>query len=139
MPFHFQNCYILRIKNIFYSFHVFAEPEMTVIARLIRAEAYMALRQYPTALEDAEFCCREEVLQSRSAEVGHWLILNNMLYYTTEVLVMKLFFMLSLFYDFIMEAHTQLWLSYLPTWVLSGQPIERTPDREHNICRATGL
>ncbi|XP_073322972.1 LON peptidase N-terminal domain and RING finger protein 1 [Pagrus major] len=32
------------------------DPEMTTVARLSRAEAYMALKQYRLALEDTEFC-----------------------------------------------------------------------------------
>lgn len=37
------------------------------MARLSRAEAYTALKQYQLALEDTEFCCGTEL----SAEVGH--------------------------------------------------------------------
>lgn len=48
-----------------------ADPESTAVARLSRAEAYAALRQYHKALEDAEFCSRPETLQRSSAEVGH--------------------------------------------------------------------
>ncbi|TMS23892.1 LON peptidase N-terminal domain and RING finger protein 1 [Larimichthys crocea] len=33
-----------------------ADPETTAVARLSRAEAYMALKQYRLALEDTEFC-----------------------------------------------------------------------------------
>uniref|UniRef100_H3BYT0 LON peptidase N-terminal domain and ring finger 1 n=1 Tax=Tetraodon nigroviridis TaxID=99883 RepID=H3BYT0_TETNG len=45
-----------------------ADPESSAVARLSRAEAYTALRQYHKALEDAEFCCRPEMLQRCSAE-----------------------------------------------------------------------
>lgn len=34
----------------------FSDPETKVVARLSRAEAYTALKQYRLALEDAEFC-----------------------------------------------------------------------------------
>lgn len=42
------------------------DPHM-MAARLSRAEAYMALKQYRLALEDAEFCSRSTC----SAEVCH--------------------------------------------------------------------
>lgn len=48
-----------------------------MVARLSRAEAYAALGQYQKALEDAEFCCRLEMLQKCSAEVGHWRMLQR--------------------------------------------------------------
>lgn len=44
-----------------------ADPGTTAAARLSRAEAYMALKQYRLALEDTEFCPGS----SSSAEVGH--------------------------------------------------------------------
>lgn len=50
-----------------------ADPEMTEVARLSRAEAYMALKLYRLALEDTEF----SPLSSCSAEVGHSLILHS--------------------------------------------------------------
>ncbi|CAB1426897.1 unnamed protein product [Pleuronectes platessa] len=50
------------------------DPDSTVVARLSRAEAYMALKQYRLALEDTEFCqessCSAEVL-FRKAMVLH--------------------------------------------------------------------
>lgn len=49
-----------------------ADPETTAVARLSRAEAYMALKQYRLALEDTEVCPGS----SCSAEVGHLLILQ---------------------------------------------------------------
>lgn len=49
-----------------------ADPETTTVARLSRAEAYMALKQYRLALEDTEFCSWSIC----SAEVGHSLILQ---------------------------------------------------------------
>ena len=51
----------------------FADPEMTAVVRLSRAEAYMALKQYRLALEDTEFCPES----SCSAEVGHLLITDT--------------------------------------------------------------
>lgn len=49
-----------------------SDPDTTAVARLSRAEAYMALKQYRLALEDTEFCPGS----SCSAEVGHSLILQ---------------------------------------------------------------
>ncbi|XP_035029638.1 LON peptidase N-terminal domain and ring finger 1, like [Hippoglossus stenolepis] len=50
------------------------DPDSTVVARLSRAEAYMALKQYRLALEDTEFChesgCSAEAL-CRKAMVLH--------------------------------------------------------------------
>ncbi|XP_019955991.1 LON peptidase N-terminal domain and RING finger protein 1 [Paralichthys olivaceus] len=50
------------------------DPDSTVVARLSRAEAYMALKQYRLALEDTEFCpessCSAEALY-RKAMVLH--------------------------------------------------------------------
>lgn len=37
------------------------EPETAAVARLSRAEAYTALKQYKLALEDSEFCCATEL------------------------------------------------------------------------------
>lgn len=56
-----------------------ADPETTAVARLSRAEAYTALKQYRLALEDTEFCYGSESLQNGSAEVGDslTLILKN--------------------------------------------------------------
>lgn len=63
--------------KIFSTFFVSsADPESAAVARLSRAEAYAALRQYHKALEDAEFCCMPEMLQGCSAEVGHSLMLQ---------------------------------------------------------------
>lgn len=59
-----------------------ADPEMTAVVRLSRAEAYMALKQYRLALEDTEFCPRS----SCSAEVGHSLTLQQ---FTTQLLKKK--------------------------------------------------
>lgn len=50
-----------------------SDPETTAVARLSRAEAYMALKQYRLALEDTEFCPGSRC----SAEVGHLLVLHN--------------------------------------------------------------
>ncbi|XP_023146126.1 LON peptidase N-terminal domain and ring finger 1, like [Amphiprion ocellaris] len=51
-----------------------SDPDRTVVARLSRAEAYMALKQYRLALEDTEFCprssCSAEAL-FRKAMVLH--------------------------------------------------------------------
>lgn len=69
---------VFIVLKIFATFFIFsADPESTAVARLLRAEAYAALRQYHKALEDAEFCCRPEMLQRCSAEVGHWLMLQE--------------------------------------------------------------
>lgn len=45
---------------------VLTDPGTAAVARLSRAEAYTALKQYKLALEDSEFCCATEP----SAEVG---------------------------------------------------------------------
>lgn len=55
-----------------------ADPETTAVARLSRAEAYTALKQYRLALEDTEFCHGSESPQNGSAEVGDSRILQNM-------------------------------------------------------------
>lgn len=50
-------------------FKCLADPDMVVVARLSRAEAYMGLKQYDLALEDTEFCssfnCSAEVSYSQ--------------------------------------------------------------------------
>ncbi|KAM7419258.1 hypothetical protein PAMA_016393 [Pampus argenteus] len=53
-----------------------SDPESTAVARLSRAEAYMALKQYRLALEDTEFCPGS----SFSAEALFWkaMVLHEM-------------------------------------------------------------
>lgn len=66
----------MRIRNILHPLYFSADPETTALARLPRAEAYMALKQYRLALEDAEFFCGSELLRNCSAEVGHLHVLS---------------------------------------------------------------
>lgn len=58
-------CFI-ALSSHFHCLCLITEPEMAAVARLSRAEAYTALKQYKLALEDSEFCCATEP----SAEVG---------------------------------------------------------------------
>lgn len=57
---------LLQCKSHVHVLCCFTEPETAAVARLSRAEAYTALKQYKLALEDSEFCCATEL----SAEVG---------------------------------------------------------------------
>lgn len=50
----------LQYRSHFHCLCVSTDPQTAAVARLSRAEAYTALKQYKLALEDSEFCCATE-------------------------------------------------------------------------------